>query len=319
MAKKSFILSTEEINCYNIRIKTAGIKLSQFNQNPIMLYMHQRGNVIGGWENLRVEDSKLLGDADFDLEDVFAKNIARKVDRNYLRATSIGVTDYVYHFEKAGDTEILVMDECELYEVSIVDVPANRSALRLYDKDRKEIDLSKGLMQFKLGLIESPKPSKTNMDLKAMAKVFGLSEDATEEQITLAAQAAQKASADLVNMQNQQKEAQKKRAITLVDAAITEKRLDVTKKETFLKLAENNFELFEETLKSIPAPLSLKNVANGTVELPVSVALSDEKKKWSYEDWRKNDPTGLLRLSKSDRETYEVLFEAEYGEKPEKD
>lgn len=312
-----FTLSTEELNSYNIRIMSAGIRLEVFNTNPIMLYMHERGNVIGRWENLRVEDGKLLADAVFDMEDECAAKIAGKVERKFLRAVSIGIYIVAYHFAKEAENEVMIIDECDLYEASIVDVPSNKSALRLYDANHNEIDLSKGLMQFKSNLSESPKPSKINMDLKAMAKVFGLPEDATEEQITLAAQTAQQAATNLANLQNQQKEAQKRRAVSLVDAAISEKRLNATLKDKMLKLADADFELFEETLKSLPAPLSLTDIAQGKIATPVS--LTDEKKKWTFEDWRKNDPDALISLEKSDWATFAALFKAEYGVEPEKD
>ena len=319
MAKKrTFTLSTEDVNSYGIKVVTAGIKLETFLTNPIMLYMHQRGNVIGGWQDLRVENSTLIGDADFDEEDSFAANIARKVDKNFLRAVSIGVTDFSYHFEKFGDSEIMVIDSCELYEVSVVDVPANRSALRLYDNNRNEVDLSKGLVQFKSSLAQSPKPENV-MDLKAMAKLLGLSDSATEEEIQGAIKLAKKATEDLVSLQQKQADDQKKKALKLVDEAITQKRLNATKKETFLKLAETDFDLFESTLEALPAPVSLKNVAQGTAEVPGSISLSEERKKWSFEDWRKNDPDELFSMQKENWDAWVALFKAEYGEDPTKD
>ncbi len=42
-----FILSDESVNCYGLRFLTAGIDIKDFVKNPVMLYMHGRGQVIG--------------------------------------------------------------------------------------------------------------------------------------------------------------------------------------------------------------------------------------------------------------------------------
>lgn len=157
------------------------------------------------------------------------------------------------------------------------------------------------------------------MDLKATAKLLGLPDSATEEEIKNAILLAKKATDDLASLRQKQADDQKKRALTLVDDAIAQKRLDATKKETFLKLSEKDFELFEETLKALPVPLSLKSVAQGTVEVPGSISLSEERKKWKFEDWRKNDPDGLFSMQKENWDAWAALFKAAYGEDPVKD
>lgn len=282
-----------------------------------MLYMHQRGGVIGSWENLRVEESKLLADANFDMEDPEAAKIAGKVKRGFLKAVSIGIHILAYHFEKDTEGEILVVDECELYEASIVDVPSNRSALKLFDVNRNEIDLTKGFVELKANFPVSPKPSKTIMDLKLLAKTFGLPETATEQEILDAASKAKEAEGNLATLEQKQKEAQSARAVKLFDDAVAQKRISADKKDKFMKLAEADFELFEDTIGSLPAPVSLTEVAKG--KIPVATTLSDEKKAWTFEEWRQKDPSGLLSLQANDWDKFAALFEAEYGEKPAKD
>lgn len=320
--KPSFVLSTEDVNSYGIRVLSAGIRTQDFATNPIMLYMHQRGAVIGAWENLRVEEGKLIADAEFDIEDDLGKKVAGQVKRKFLRATSVGIYILKYRFEKESGEEIMVVEECELIEVSIVDVPANKAALRLYDASRNEIDLSKGLAQFKLPDTTVPTKQNNEMSLKALAKVFGLPETATDDEITLAAQNAQKATSDLQKKQEEEQKERKARAVKLFDTAVAEKRVEEGKRDTFLKLAETDFVLFEETLTAIPKPVvpSLKDVATGKTEaLGDAMALTEDRQKWTFEDWRKKDPDGLIGLQTKDWDKFKALYKAEYKEEPLKD
>ena len=67
MNKQTFIVSDESLNSYGMVILTAGIDYADFARNPIMYYMHERSKgVVGRWENIRVEDNKLLMDAVFE-------------------------------------------------------------------------------------------------------------------------------------------------------------------------------------------------------------------------------------------------------------
>ena len=65
---KEVIISTEAVNSYGSRVLTAGIDLSQYERNPVLLWMHRRcwepgAMPIGKVENLRIEDGKLIGQA----------------------------------------------------------------------------------------------------------------------------------------------------------------------------------------------------------------------------------------------------------------
>ena len=68
MSKNSFIVSDETKNCFGMIVKTDGINTESFIKNPVMLYMHERKTVVGRWENLRKDGSKLIADAVFDAD-----------------------------------------------------------------------------------------------------------------------------------------------------------------------------------------------------------------------------------------------------------
>lgn len=139
----TFILSDESVNSYGFRVLTDGIRMERFEKNPVMLYMHETGNeVIGRWENLRKEGDKLLADAVFDESGELGLKIKTKVDNNFLRAVSIGL-------QPVGCEVIAGIDavtDCELIEASIVAIPSNQNAVRLYNK-KGEIVLSLSALQ----------------------------------------------------------------------------------------------------------------------------------------------------------------------------
>ena len=47
MNKVTFVISDESVNSYGKVILTDGIDISQFERNPVMLYMHERATVVG--------------------------------------------------------------------------------------------------------------------------------------------------------------------------------------------------------------------------------------------------------------------------------
>lgn len=127
MEKHTFLVSDESENSHGFKVLTEGIDTTQFEKNPIMLYMHERPTIIGAWENLRKEDGKLYADAIFDTESERGKEVARQVEQGFLRGASIGIT-----YQKE-DLKNGVLEKCKLYEISIVDLGSNPNALKLYN------------------------------------------------------------------------------------------------------------------------------------------------------------------------------------------
>ena len=64
---KKVRISDESVNCYGTRIITSGIDLTQYERNPVLLYMHDRSQgVVGLVKNLKVENGELTGEIEFD-------------------------------------------------------------------------------------------------------------------------------------------------------------------------------------------------------------------------------------------------------------
>ena len=146
MSQKRIVLSDSSLNRYGYRVLTAGLLLEAFLDNPVMLYMHFRDEgspiwcdykAIGYWDDIKIEGDVLSAIPVFDKVDDLSKTIAGKYEAGTLRAASIGIRILATSSEKEfllpGQTRETVT-KAEIMEASIVDVPANANAVRLYDR-----------------------------------------------------------------------------------------------------------------------------------------------------------------------------------------
>lgn len=182
---KEAIISTERINSYGSRVLTAGIDLTQYEKNPIVLFMHRRGRKedmpIGIMTNLRVENGILYGTPKFDDDTEDERNISKKWDRGTLRMLSAGL-DII---EWSEDPKLLVagqtrptITKSKLIEVSVVDIGANDDALQvgLYHEGRL-LTLAAGEESSHLPLLslstpKDPKKQPQNNNQKRTWKKF---------------------------------------------------------------------------------------------------------------------------------------------------
>ncbi|WP_170244060.1 MULTISPECIES: HK97 family phage prohead protease [Bizionia] len=103
-----------------------------------MLDSHWNSNksVIGRWDDVQSDNGSLSGLPVFDSEDESAALIEGKVERGFIKSCSMGVRFQRDDMKFVND--VLVLEKCELYEVSIVAVPSNANAIRLYVDDNTE-------------------------------------------------------------------------------------------------------------------------------------------------------------------------------------
>jgi hypothetical protein len=98
-----------------------------------MLYEHNTENVIGRWTDIKKDGLKLTAIPEFDTEDVAVLNIAGKVERGFLNGASIGII--VHEIQTVNNIDVVT--KSELFEASIVSVPADAGAVRLYNENLK--------------------------------------------------------------------------------------------------------------------------------------------------------------------------------------
>jgi HK97 family phage prohead protease len=135
MAKR-IILSDESIDSYGERVLMSGCVLDRFLKNPVMLYRHDSYDkpVIGRWKDVRIEGNQLTAEPEFDLNDEFGGEIARKYEEGFLVASSVGFRV----IETSNDPAVMLagqkystITKWELFEASIVPLPANPNAIQM--------------------------------------------------------------------------------------------------------------------------------------------------------------------------------------------
>ena len=132
-------ISNESLNSYGTRVLTAGMNVDQYNRNPVLLYMHQRGQVIGCVKDLRVEGDEVTGELVFDEATELSQRCKKQYEFGSLKMVSVGIDI----LELSEDPKLLVQGQTsptiaksKLFEVSLVDIGANDDAIVL-QKDGK--------------------------------------------------------------------------------------------------------------------------------------------------------------------------------------
>lgn len=322
---KEVIISTSGLNCYGGRVLTSGIDLTQFQKNPLLLWMHRRSfdrdaMPIGRIDNLRTDGDRLIGTPVFDQNDEFAKKIESKWENGFLRMASAGIeiietSDAPEHLLQ-GQTRRTIT-RCRLEEVSIVDMGGNDEALQLYDRSGKVLKLAAGEDNDALPLLAPEKkddPSGTSPDGKdnnqtkkstqSMNKEFlqllGLSETATEQE-AVGALRLLKEKADKV-------ETLQLASITaVVDGAIADKRITADKKEHFVNIGK------AAGIDSLRTTLSLMQPVRKPTEV---IRQTDEPRNDEPKTYAKlsDVPADQMEKLREERpQDYERLYKAEYG------
>jgi HK97 family phage prohead protease len=328
--KKSFVLSDETVNTYGFRVLMDGADIEQFKRNPVMFYNHDDWSMpIGRWDNVRIEDGKLLADPVFDTEDENARKIAGKVERGFLRMASVGfrvVETSDDPMKMLPGQKLPTVTRWQLREASIVGIGANHNALRLYDENDQPLTDDQILKLFDNNFVASENKPQTSKQSKMKGEIFkmlDLPENSTDEQLhdavkTLVdkmkevseenkrlkdeADARAKADAEARNIE----------AVRLVDEAVKDGRLNAEGKENFLKFFATDFESAQKALSNIPKRASVKSMLDAQAQ-DTNKELADMASK----TWDELDKAGkLVTLKEKYIDLYEEKFEQKYGKKP---
>lgn len=232
-------LTNDSLNSYGYRVLTAGVDVSQYERNPLLLYMHERGKVIGVMKDIRVEDGEITGEPCFDEATELSRQCKKQWDFGSLRMVSIGFDV----LETSGDPKYLLegqkrptVTKSRIYEVSVVDIGANDDAIVLR-KDGTQITLSDG-QECPLPLLKNNHNTPPQMELKQLARTLGLPETADETAVN-AKLAELNASKDEAEKMRKENDALKLAQITTaVDSAIAAKKIPADKKDHFIGLGK---------------------------------------------------------------------------------
>lgn len=299
-------LTSDILNSYGSRVLTAGMDIEQYKRNPVLLYMHERGNVIGYLKDIEKSSGEVTAELVFDEASEQSRRCKKQWEVGSLRMVSVGIdileTSRSKEVTLEGQTRETVT-RSKLYEVSLVDIGSNDDAIRLM-RDGKQITLGSAV-ECGLPLINNPKKEK-EMETKTIALLLGLPETASESELTTAISglmSMKKENAELKQRLSKLEEAGIEHA---VDAAIADKRIELSKREEFVELgkkigAGDLVKLFA----SMSPRTKLSDMLDGGQPCgPVTC----EYKKLSEVPSEK-----LAELKEKEPERYRRLYKAEYG------
>ena len=135
-----FIISNEAEDSYKDVVSSDGWDLKRYKSNPVVLWAHDhRQPPVAKAVSIGVEGGNLVAEAKFaDAETyAFADTVYKLLKAGFLKATSVGFfpTEWSYDEERGGYNLL----KNELYEFSIVPVPANPEALQMAVKSGIDI------------------------------------------------------------------------------------------------------------------------------------------------------------------------------------
>ena len=313
-------ISNESLNSYGTRVLTAGMNVEQYNRNPVLLYMHERGQVIGYVKDLKVEGDEVTGELMFDEATELSQRCKKQWEFGSLKMVSVGINI----LELSEDPKHLVqgqtsptISKSKLFEVSLVDIGANDDAIVL-QKDGKRIEFSAlqsgRVKRGKDGGVELPLLHSNNnknqkpkqMDQEKLALQLGLPKDADEATINAKLAKLQADGAEAETLRQERDTLRAARIETLVNAAISEKKIGAEKKQQFLDLGKKiGAEELQQTFDAMSAQVKLSNIVNGGGATAVNGG-----------EWKKLSDVPSDELAKLRAENpaqYKKLYKAEYG------
>ena len=303
-------ISNESVNCYGFRVLTAGVNVEQYKRNPVLLYMHERGNVVGYVNDLKIENDEITGELMFDCASEQSERCQKQFEFGSLRMVSAGLEI----IETSEDPTMLVpgqtrptITKSRLFEVSVADVGANDDAIVL-EKDGKRITLSKdGTCGLPL-ITHNNNQSNKDMEQKVIALQLGLPETATENEINEKLAQLKAAQQENETLKAETQQLTEARIVQLVDTAIAEKRLETQHKEQFVELGKKiGAEELEKTLQAMKPQVKLSSMLGHHGSAPVS----DSEK--TYTKLSEVPADELAKLRAENVEEYKRLYKAEYG------
>ena len=233
-------LTNDTLNSYGYRVLTEGVDITQYERNPILLYMHNRGKAIGLIKDIKKENGEITGELAFDEATELSTQCKKQWDFGSLRMVSIGFEI----IETSEAAELIVpgqryatVTKARLIEVSLVDIGANNDAIRLH-KDGQLITLSEGGDCPLPRLNHKPTNNQPQMDIKALALTLGLPETADEAAVNAKLAELKAANYEAENIRKENEQLKLSQITAAVDGAIAAKKIPADKKQHFLDLGQ---------------------------------------------------------------------------------
>lgn len=303
-------ISNDGLNSYSTRVLTSGMDIGQYRRNPVLLYMHSRGQVIGLVKDIRSENDEITGELEFDEATELSVRCKKQFEFGSLRMVSVSI-DVI---ETSRDPKYLLpgqlyetVTKSRLNEVSVVDIGANYDAIVL-KREGKEITLGEGGCNPLARLYETKTKSR-QMEQKDFALKLGLPETADEAAVNAAIASLNAAREENAQLKKDNERLEKENAALtlaaiggLVEGAVTERRLSAGRKEEFIALGK---EIGAERLKNVLAAMSPQ-----AAKVSSLIKGNDAPQSRRWKDLTDQE---RLDLRRDGPEEYRRLYEEEYG------
>ena len=315
---KRIRITNETLNSYGTWVKTGGVDMEQYQRNPVLLWMHYRGRIIGCMKDVRTDGSEITGEPWFD--EVLEESRAAKAqyEKGTLRMASANFdileTSDDPALLKPGQTRPTVT-RSKLVEVSLVDIGGNDDAIVL-SYEGKRLTLAAGEDCGALPLLRPKKDinlnhqTDMNEQLRTIALMLGLADTAqladVQREINLllgykSANATLRTEKE--TLQNELDTLRLSGIASIVDDAVAAGKIDATRKAHFVELGKKiGTESLKLTFEAMHAAVKPSAVIGGGNA--------------GTGGWKRlgEVPADELKLMReNDREQYRRLYKAEYG------
>lgn len=328
-------ISNESVNSYGFRVLTSGMEVAQYQRNPVLLYMHERGQVIGYMKDVQVKDGEVTGEPVFDEATELSKRCKKQFEFGSLKMVSAGLEIYETSDEPAQlakEQKRPTVTRCRLMEVSLVDIGSNDDAIVL-KMGGQTVNLAAGeacplplltdgtaQMAQEGNLIPNPSslipktlsnPNKNEsgmITLKDVALMVGLQETATEAEVRDRMKLMLDEHNRLAEAEKKLSELSKARVAALVDRGIKERRIEASRREEMVTLFSK---LGADEAEKLMAGMAQQVKPSDLIQTGANATLGATSEGWkSLHDVPADK---MLQLKKERPEEYARLYKAEYG------
>ena len=303
-------LTSNAINSYGSRILTEGIDIEQYMRNPVLLWMHERGNVIGRLEDIQKDADGITAEVVFDEVSERSKTAKAQWDAGSLRMVSVGIEV----IEVSSEADVVMpgqtrptITRSKLFEVSVVDVGANDDALRL-THDGKVLTLAHGAECDILPLMTESNHNNNDMTLREqLIEALGLDTAVADSEILdnvrlLVAYEAQ-TTEDLVAYEALRRADIERR----VDEAISAGSLQAERRADIVEIGMQDADTLDVLLSSLSTP-------HASAIAQIQEGAGQEDRETLSAEWDTLDRQGLLfDLRNNDPERFQQLFKAKFN------
>ena len=310
---KRIRLTNGAINSLGSRVLTEGMDLKQYRLNPVLLYMHRRGEVVGLVKDIVVDGDEITAELLFDEASELSKRCKKQYEFGSLRMVSIGIDILELSTDKKhilqGQTRPTV-SKSKLVEVSLVDVGANDDAIVLY-KDGKRLNLASGEDAALLPELLNHKENQEIMNeelKKEVALLLGLPETASVDAVLSNVKVVfVTKDAEIMRLQGVVGAAELAAVTELVASAVTAKKIAPDKKDFFVEMGKKvGREELAKVFDSMHAEMKITDVVdfkggNGGTG------------KAEYKKLSEVPASEMMELRTNNQQKYAELYKAEYG------